>query len=125
MSTPELIEPIIARPLRVKGFEHYLASYWGGFIINTRNGKRSRGTRNKEGYMRFDLRNKGKRSNQYVHRLICGAWKDNPKDKSDVNHIDRIRSNNDVPNLEYLTHAENMAYINSEPWIEQIDSAPF
>lgn len=123
--TYKLIHPTIAIPVTIKDFEHYKVSYWGGYVINTRNGSITKGWSNKESYRRVDLRNGDKRSNQYVHRLVCCAWKSNPENKSDVNHIDRIRWNNNATNLEHLTHAENMAYIESEPIVEPREYCPF
>jgi hypothetical protein len=43
-----------------------------------------------------------------VHRVVAQAFLPNPDDKKCVNHIDGNRYNNNVDNLEWTTHAENM-----------------
>lgn len=122
---PLLIQPVAPRPITIEGFSHYLISYWSGILFNTKTGKRAKGWYNRQRYNRVDLRNGNKRSNEYIHRLVCMAWKSNPENKPEVNHLDKIRDSNSAINLDWVTHAENMAYIKCELHVEIIEAAPF
>lgn len=60
----------------------------------------------KNGYKVVWINNK----QYYVHRLVAEKFIPNPKNKSEVNHIDGNPSNNNVNNLEWVTHKENMKH---------------
>lgn len=51
--------------------------------------------------------NLGKSKREYVHRIVALAFIDNPKKKRTVNHINGIKTDNRVDNLEWATHGEN------------------
>ena len=62
----------------------------------------------KDGYLRVALTTKdNKRKNYYVHRLVLSAFVPNTENKPCVNHIDGIRDNNKLENLEWCTFSEN------------------
>ena len=58
---------------------------------------------NHKGYYRVELKGKG----YFVHRLVAMAFIPNVDNKEQVNHIDGIKTNNSVDNLEWVTNAEN------------------
>jgi len=120
-----LIIPIIPKPITIKGFKHYTISFWGGILRNTRTGKISKGWLNEQGYRRTKLQNGKKISNQYFQRLVALTWIENKHNKTDVHHKNKIRNDNNVPNLEWLSHRENIAYIKSEPLVKELKEAPF
>jgi len=52
---------------------------------------------------------KYKQKKVYIHRLVAEHFLENPNNLSDVHHIDNNPHNNDVSNLEWLSHADNCA----------------
>ena len=63
-----------------------------------------------QGYSRISL-SQGFNSKQYkVHRLVAQAFIPNPDNKPFINHIDGVRDNNCVTNLEWCTQSENLKH---------------
>lgn len=50
------------------------------------------------------------RHRQSIHRMVAKAFIPNPGNKGYVNHINSIRTDNRVGNLEWVTHQENMMH---------------
>lgn len=51
-----------------------------------------------------------KREDVYVHRIIAQMFIPNPMNLSDINHKDSNPANNNVENLEWLSHEDNLNY---------------
>tara|TARA_R110000851_G_scaffold316339_1_gene479369 strand:- start:42 stop:512 length:471 start_codon:yes stop_codon:yes gene_type:complete len=62
------------------------------------------------GYLRIHIKNDIERLNIYVHRLIAETFIPNPVNKSQVNHINGIKTDNRAVNLEWCTPSENIIH---------------
>lgn len=62
------------------------------------------------GYILVSLSKNKKTKNWLVHVLVAKAFIPNPEKKPFVNHIDGVKSNNNVSNLEWVTAKENTAH---------------
>lgn len=62
------------------------------------------------GYPRVGLCKNGKSKTMKVHRLVAEAFIPNPENKPQVNHIDEVKTNNVVDNLEWCTSVYNANY---------------
>lgn len=66
--------------------------------------------RPKHGYITFHLCKNGIRKDPLAHILVWEAFCGPIPDGLEINHIDCVRSNNRLGNLELMTKAENAAY---------------
>lgn len=64
-----------------------------------------------DGYVFVSLSVKGKGIRKYIHRLLMLAFYPHSDSASlEVNHIDGVKTNNSLENLEWVTHAENLRH---------------
>lgn len=45
-----------------------------------------------------------------IHRIIATAFIPNPDNLPEINHIDGVKDNNNVNNLEWVSHRDNMIH---------------
>lgn len=96
----------------VKGYEGlYLVSNYGN-VMRTKNGQNKilQLSTFTSGYKCVGLRKGTEAKTVKVHRLVAIAFIPNPENKPHINHINCNTIDNTVENLEWCTHAENMAH---------------
>jgi hypothetical protein len=64
----------------------------------------------RDGYSRRTLCKNGLSKQMTEHRIVAIAFIKNPKNKETINHINGIKSDNRVENLEWNTHKENQEH---------------
>ena len=72
-----------------------------------RDGRILKTGRDKKGYLRLRVTLDRKKYVYKVHRLVAGAFLENPDGKPQVNHINGDKSDNRVCNLEWVSNREN------------------
>lgn len=81
--------------------------------VNYRHGKRFINEKimkiknNGNGYMLVSLTKQKIPKNKYVHRLVAESFIPNLNNKKYINHLDGIKSNNTLENLEWCTQSDN------------------
>ena len=91
----------------INEYPTYSCSNLGNIKNNETNKFFSLNKRN-SGYIEIKLfnKNENKYKNKKVHRLIAQTWIPNPYNKPTVNHLNKIRHDNRVENLEWSTLKE-------------------
>ena len=59
------------------------------------------------GYLKVSMRINGRRKQLGVHRLVAEAFLPNPNNLPEVNHINCVKTDNRVCNLEWVSHRDN------------------
>ena len=73
-------------------------------------GKLKKYTVTEKGYLKTTLFKNGKGTTREIQRIVAETFIENPMNKTQVNHIDGIKTNNHVENLEWVTPKENSVH---------------
>ena len=99
--------------LPVTGYAaHYLVSQ-DGLIMNRKTEKLLKPYTNRQGYLVAKLHGNGAVNNVRVARAVASTFIPNPESKPQVNHINGVRTDNRVENLEWVTGYENQRHVGS------------
>lgn len=103
------------RNLPIDGLEHYQVSSFGNVRNSSYKGTGKIRTmsahKDKDGYSIVCLTSKkGEQGSYRVHRLVAEAFIPNPKRYEQVNHLDEVKGNNAVDNLEWCDCTYNNNY---------------
>lgn len=96
----------------IKGYYGYFVSNFGNVksIKENYKDKLLKGRLTNCGYLRVALWKNKKQKDFAVHRLVALAFIPNPENKPQINHINCIKHDNRVENLEWNTESENMIH---------------
>lgn len=79
-----------------------------GRLFSVRRGRFVRPSKDRYGYLCYTISIGGVRKTLKAHRLVAQAYIPNPEAKATVNHINGVRDDNRVENLEWATAKEQM-----------------
>jgi len=93
---------------QINGFEDkYLISNKGE-VKSLKNNIILKSFDNKRGYLQVTIQKESKRFARKIHRLVAIHFIPNPLNLPQVNHIDGIKTNNNVTNLEWCDNTFNV-----------------
>lgn len=95
---------------QIKGFEGYFVE--NNEIFSNKSGTliKLKKTLTTTGYLKVSLHKNNKKYYKLVHRIIAETLIPNPNNKPQVNHINGIKNDDRILNLEWVTNSENQQH---------------
>ena len=100
----------------IKSLEKKTKTKW--WVLQIRKEKIIKGYKDKDWYLFVRLSNNYKVKNLRIHRLVGLYFLDNKDNKPCINHINWIKDNNIVDNLEWCSYSENEIHKRKVLWFK-------
>jgi|WetSurMetagenome_2_1015567.scaffolds.fasta_scaffold22974_8 hypothetical protein len=94
----------------IQSFDRYIPSAIKYQDRVKRKGKIIKPFFDRYGYLKLILYKNGIKKNVTIHRLVALSFISNPENKPQVNHINGIKSDNYVNNLEWVSNIDNIKH---------------
>ena len=92
---------------KIEEYENYEISNQGN-VRNINTGRILKPRKDTNGYYFVHLYKNGIRKQFKIHRLVGFAFIPNPQNLTEIDHIDRIRTNNSITNLRWISKSNNL-----------------
>ena len=99
-------------------FDNYAANK-NGDVINLKTNKIMKMSKNNGGYLRFSIYSKNlkKIKSYFQHRFVYEVFKGKIPPHLEINHINNLKTDNRIKNLQLLTHKQNIEKSKNKPII--------
>lgn len=91
----------------VRSLDKVIRQFYGSRTIK---GRQLKPQKTKWGYLLVTFSNKQNHKAYSVHQLVAKAFIPNPQNKPEVNHLNGVKTDNSVNNLEWCTEHENIRH---------------
>jgi hypothetical protein len=81
-----------------------------GKIYNKKRKNFLKPIQNNSGYCYVTLCKNSNKKNHYVHLIVIDHFSKIKRENMEVNHINKIRNDNNIKNLELVSHSDNMIH---------------